>query len=108
MKSRTLIAGIFAVAVATSQVAAQTAPKLFETQEKRHEIYNFHVLNPDNPADMLSLLGEPAIATDSVAATPVDSTVISEEPLAPYRTLPSYYRRPAGFDGSSPTFSMAA
>lgn len=98
MKSRTLIAGIFAVAVATSQVAAQTAPKLFETQEKRHEIYNFHVLNPDNPADMLSLLGESAIATDSVEATPVDSTVIAEEPMAPYRTLPSYYMRPAVFD----------
>jgi len=96
MNRKTFFAGFIASAIAVGQAAAQTAPTtLFGTPSKRAEIYNYHILNPDNPDDMLKLLDagnkdDGKIQTDSLATDTIE--------IDASRIIPAYHFRPAVFD----------
>ncbi len=94
MKRRRIIAAIIVTLATLPQIAAQSVTSLFNTPQQRAEIYNYHQLDPDNPADMLALL--------AVADSTLEADTVAVETLPDSRQvgmlLQPYNFRPAVFD----------
>lgn len=98
MSFRTFLTGLFAAFLGISLLHGQTT-SFFGTPTSRSEIYNYHILNPDDPEDFFLLMEErDTVPADSLRVFPLPTDSLLKTMYVPTTPLPSYYFRPVVFD----------